>query len=61
MKVKYIGDTGWLDGCTFGEDYEVSQCEGRPEKYIVQKNDLGGTSNLFKEKFMEVEERDDEE
>ena len=56
MQVKYIGDTGWLDGTTHGEIYEVKQYEEREDAYTVLKNDLGGYSNLLKSKFITIEE-----
>ena len=51
MKARYIGDTGWLDGCYYGDVYEVVQCESREDAYTVVENDLGGTSHLLKTKF----------
>ena len=51
MKGVYLGDTGWLDACTYGKAYELKQCETREEAYTVLANDDGGESHLSKAKF----------
>lgn len=52
MKVQYIGDTGFFDGLTQGETYEVVQVLER--QYLVN-NDLGGISAIQKDKFRIIE------
>lgn len=59
MKATYIGDTGYLDGCSYGETYHVTQCKDRPEAYTVAINDMGGKSDLMKSKFREIKESED--
>ncbi len=50
-EAKYVGDTGWLEGCHYGGIYKVIRCESREDAYTVVENDLGGKSHLLKSKF----------
>ncbi len=51
----YIGDTGFFDGLVVGGKYQLRDCDD-PVRYIVLKNELGGTSKLLKSKFVDVKD-----
>jgi len=52
---KYIADTGFYDGLVVGKEYQLQDCEDAT-RYLVLKNELGATSTLLKDKFVNVKD-----
>lgn len=42
-------ETGWLDGLMIGKEYELF--EFNDTQYLIKQNELGGASQIKKEKF----------
>lgn len=54
MKGIYIGQTGWLDGLQFGNEYELLECN--EYQYLIRENEVGGESQTLKSKFKVTED-----
>ena len=54
MTGAYNSDASFFDGLTKGIRYRLKEHNGN--QYLIKKNDLGGTSTIAKEKFVDVKD-----